>query len=121
MKIRSLILSLICILAFSCSRSAEPEWVGDPVDYVNPLIGTLTKYEISNGNVFPVIAMPWGMNFWTAQTGRMGDGWIYSYNEDKIRGFRQTHQPHVWLRDYGQFAIMPVTKGPVFDEDARAS
>ena len=99
MKIRSLILSIMCILALSCSRNAEPEWVGDPVDYVNPLIGTLTKYEISNGNVFPVIAMPWGMNFWTAQTGKMGDGWIYSYNDDKIKGFRQTHQPHVWLRD----------------------
>lgn len=121
MMTRLLILALSCMLAFSCSRSAEPEWVGDPVDYVNPLIGTLTKYEISNGNIFPVIAMPWGMNFWTAQTGKMGDGWIYSYDEDKIRGFRQTHQPHVWLRDYGQFAIMPVTAGPVFNEDERAS
>ena len=118
---RILILFLGCILAFSCCRTVEPEWVTDPVDHVNPLIGTLTKVEISNGNVFPVISMPWGMNFWTAQTGKMGNGWIYSYNEDKIRGFRQTHQPHVWLRDYGQFSIMPVTKGPVFDEDERAS
>lgn len=109
------------ILAFSCSQVAEPEWVEDPVDYVNPLIGTLTKREISNGNIYPVVAMPWGMNFWTAQTGEMGDGWIYSYNEDKIRGFRQTHQPHVWLNDYGQFSIMPMTRGPIFDEDERAS
>ena len=118
---RFLILSVLCVLAFSCCTKQKIEWVTDPVDYVNPLIGTLTKYEISNGNVYPVVAMPWGMNFWTAQTGKMGNGWIYSYNEDKIRGFRQTHQPHVWLRDYGQFAIMPVTKGPVFDEDERAS
>lgn len=116
-----ILLFIFSISALSCTRIAEPEWVCEPVDYVNPLIGTLTKVEISNGNVYPVIAMPWGMNFWTAQTGKMGNGWIYSYNEDKIRGFRQTHQPHVWLRDYGQFAIMPVTKGPVFDEDERAS
>lgn len=118
---RTLILSAICAFAFSCSTVVEPDWVDEPVDYVNPLIGTLNKFELSNGNVYPVVAMPWGMNFWTAQTGKMGSGWIYSYNEDKIRGFRQTHQPHVWLRDYGQFAIMPVTKGPVFDEDERAS
>lgn len=49
------------------------------------------------------------MNFWVAQTGKMGDGWAYTYDADKIRGFKQTHQPSPWINDYGQFAIMPVT------------
>ena len=80
-----------------------------PVDYVNTLVGTQSKFELSTGNTYPAIAMPWGMNFWTPQTGDMGDGWTYTYNADKIKGFKQTHQPSPWMNDYGQFALMPVT------------
>ena len=61
------------------------------------------------------------MNFWTPQTGKMGDGWAYTYDADKIRGFKQTHQPSPWMNDYGQFSIMPMTGKPVFNEDERAS
>ena len=92
-----------------------------PVDYVNPLMGTDSKISLSNGNTYPAIALPWGMNFWTPQTGEMGNGWAYTYNADKIRGFKQTHQPSPWMNDYGQFAIMPITGGLVFDQDRRAS
>ena len=93
----------------------------DVVDYVNPLVGTESKFELSTGNTYPAIAMPWGMNFWMPQTGRMGDGWAYVYWHDKIRGFKQTHQPSPWINDYGQFSIMPETGEPVFDQDKRAS
>ena len=93
----------------------------DVVDYVNPLVGTMSKFELSTGNNYPAIAMPWGMNFWMPQTGRMGDGWAYVYWHDKIRGFKQTHQPSPWINDYGQFSIMPETGEPVFDQDKRAS
>jgi predicted alpha-1,2-mannosidase len=65
--------------------------------------------------------MPWGMNFWMPQTGKMGDGWAYTYTADKIRGFKQTHQPSPWINDYGQFTIMPVAGKAVFDQDERAS
>lgn len=90
-------------------------------DYVNPLIGTMSKHSLSNGNTYPAIARPWGMNFWTPQTGKMGDGWSYTYGADKIRGFKQTHQPSPWINDYAQFVIMPMTGNPVFHEDDRAS
>lgn len=92
-----------------------------PVDYVNPLVGTLSKVSLSTGNTYPAIALPWGMNFWMPQTGKMGDGWGYVYTADKLRGFKQTHQPSPWINDYGQFAIMPITGKPVFNEDERAS
>ena len=92
-----------------------------PVDYVNPLVGTQSKFELSTGNTYPAIAMPWGMNFWTPQTGDMGDGWTYTYTADKIKGFKQTHQPSPWMNDYGQFSLMPVTGSRVFDQDQRAS
>ncbi|WP_209562522.1 GH92 family glycosyl hydrolase [Flavobacterium sp. 1355] len=93
----------------------------DPVEYVNPLMGTQSLHNLSNGNTYPAICRPWGMNFWTPQTGKMGDGWAYTYTAEKIRGFKQTHQPSPWMNDYGQFSIMPVTGKTVFNEDERAS
>lgn len=91
------------------------------VDYVNPLMGTMSKFELSTGNTYPATAMPWGMNFWTAHTRGMGDGWGYVYGDDKIKGFKQTHQPSPWMNDYGQFSIMPMTEKPIFNQDERAS
>ena len=93
----------------------------DEVDYVSTLVGTASKFELSTGNTYPAIAMPWGMNFWVPQTGKMGNGWTYVYWADKIRGFKQTHQPSPWINDYGQFSVMPVTGEAVFDEEKRAS
>lgn len=95
--------------------------VENPVDYVNPLVGSQSSYALSTGNTYPVVAMPWGMNFWTPQTGKMGDGWVYTYDAHKIRGLKQTHQPSPWINDYGQFSLMATVGKPVFDETARAS
>ena len=103
--------------AFAVAASA----VGNPVSYVNPLMGSESTFELSTGNTYPAIAMPWGMNFWTPQTGKMGDGWTYNYTAHKIRGLKQTHQPSPWINDYGQFSIMATTGKPVFDEAKRAS
>jgi len=92
-----------------------------PVDYVNTLMGSDSEYKLSTGNTYPAIALPWGMNFWTPQTGKMGDGWVYGYNANKIRGFKQTHQPSPWINDYGQFSIFPETGDLKINEDDRAS
>ena len=109
------------ILAMGIACCMQLSAVENPVDYVNTLVGTQSKYELSTGNTYPATAMPWGMNFWTPQTGEMGNGWTYRYDADKIRGFKQTHQPSPWMNDYGQFSIMPTTEGLVFDEEKRAS
>ena len=112
--------TLLAASAFSASAQVVQK-VSDPVEWVNPLMGTASKPELSNGNTYPAIAVPWGMNFWTPQTGKMGNGWAYTYDADKIRGFKQTHQPSPWMNDYGQFAVMPVTGAKRFDQDKRAS
>lgn len=119
MKRHSIYRKLFFISAILCGLPLFAKF--SPVDYVNPLVGTQSKYELSTGNTYPAIAMPWGMNFWTPQTGDMGDGWTYTYTADKIKGFKQTHQPSPWMNDYGQFSIMPVTGGVVFDQNQRAS
>ncbi|WP_455643881.1 GH92 family glycosyl hydrolase [Parabacteroides sp.] len=120
MKKRS-IWALAFIAVLTCLGSPALADGVDPVEYVNPLMGTQSSYELSAGNTYPAIARPWGMNFWTPQTGKMGDGWAYTYTANKIRGFKQTHQPSPWINDYGQFSIMPVVGTPEFDQDKRAS
>ncbi|HEU4472463.1 MAG TPA: GH92 family glycosyl hydrolase [Flavisolibacter sp.] len=113
---------MAAVMLFGSAANAQlVEKVSDPVEWVNPLMGTDSKVSLSNGNTYPAICLPWGMNFWTPQTGVMGNGWQYQYSADKIRGFKQTHQPSPWMNDYGQFSIMPVTGKARFRQDERAS
>ena len=93
----------------------------DYTQFVNPLIGSDSSHALSNGNTYPAIALPWGMNFWTPQTGKMGDGWIYTHKNDGLVGIRQTHQPSPWINDYGAFSIMPVIGDlKVLEEDRKS-
>ncbi|WKD87021.1 hypothetical protein KCTC32516_02401 [Polaribacter huanghezhanensis] len=119
------ILMLLVLMAFSCEKhenkiSKTTSEVA-LVDYVNPLMGTDSKYSLSNGNTYPAIATPWGMNFWTPMTSKMGDGWTYKYNENKIRGIKQTHQPSPWINDYAAFSFMAVTGKLKYKEEERQS
>lgn len=117
--INSIRLSIILFATFLSNGlvAQNTSWV----DLVNPLIGTASSYEFSNGNTYPAIGLPWGMNSWTPQTNKMGDGWAYQYGSNKIRGFKQTHQPSPWINDYGVFSLFPLTDTLLFDEEARAS
>ncbi|MBA4283747.1 MAG: alpha-mannosidase [Candidatus Puniceispirillum sp.] len=124
MNIKKKYIGLIAILfaiQFATAQEGIINNVEKPIDWVNPLIGTDSNPSLSNGNTYPAIAMPWAMNFWTPQTGKMGDGWAYTYDAKKIKGFKQTHQPSPWMNDYGQFSIMPVTGKLCFKEDERES
>ena len=112
----------LAFLSSACATTAQPdEKLLPPVDYVTTLMGTQSDYSLSTGNTYPAIALPWGMNFWTPQTGRMGDGWTYTYGAHTIRGFKQTHQPSPWINDYGQFSLMPVRGRDKLDEESRQS
>ena len=126
--IKKSLLTLMAVVAIattalniSCNCCTAEQEEFSPADYVNPLVGTLSEFALSTGNTYPAIARPWGMNFWSPQTGKMGNGWMYTYTAHKIRGFKQTHQPSPWINDYGQFSLMPVVGAPEFDENKRAS
>ncbi len=117
MRYSFLFLFLVAGLAVKGQNGPAPE----PAELVNPLMGTASKPSLSNGNTYPAVGVPWGMNLWTPQTGTMGHGWTYTYDADKIRGLKQTHQPSPWMNDYGQFSIMAVTGSKKFSQDDRAS
>jgi predicted alpha-1,2-mannosidase len=113
---------IILILLFFCiSKGASLSAQEQLIDFVNPLMGTDSEYKLSNGNTYPAIALPWGMNFWTPQTGKMGSGWIYGYHDNKIQGLRETHQPSPWINDYGQFSLFPETGDLKLNGEERAS
>ena len=122
------LLLLAAVLCGSCgSRTGRTaatscdEPSARPSEYVSTLVGTHSDFTLSTGNTYPAVALPWGMNFWTPQTGEMGSGWAYTYGAHTIRGLKQTHQPSPWINDYGQFSIMPVRGRDKVDEESRQS
>ncbi|MEP5339674.1 MAG: GH92 family glycosyl hydrolase [Algibacter sp.] len=125
-KHKVIVFSLLFFIFQSCNKTEnhkKQEAHQDHllVDYVNPLMGTDSKHSLSNGNTYPAIAKPWGMNFWTPMTSKMGDGWTYKYNENKIRGIKQTHQPSPWINDYAAFSLMAITGKLKYKEEERQS
>lgn len=111
----------LAMLSAACTERPQAETLLPPSEYVTTLMGTQSDFTLSTGNTYPAIALPWGMNFWTPQTGKMGDGWAYTYGAHTLRGLKQTHQPSPWISDYGQFSVMPVRGNDKLDEESRQS
>ena len=121
MRKLTIITSVLFLTALSSIARTDLPVKTEPIDYVSILMGTMSESDLSNGNTYPAVARPWGMNFWTPQTRKMGDGWQYVYTDYKLNGFKQTHQPSPWMNDYGQFSIFPMVGKMEFDQEKRAS
>lgn len=91
------------------------------VDYVNPLIGTFSRMELSAGHTYPAVCLPFAMHNWSPHTGKVGDNFQYTYHNNFLYGFRQTHQASLWIGDYGQFSLMPVVSKCQFVQEKRKS
>src|SRR5512133_3764086 len=115
-----LIAAAIGLVVFVVQKGDDKK-ESSPADLVNPLMGTDSEFRLSNGNTYPAIALPWAMNFWTPQTRQMGNGWGYTYNDYKIMGIKQTHQPSPWINDYAAFSLMAETGKIKTAENQRAS
>jgi predicted alpha-1,2-mannosidase len=111
-------MAAVCLLAAVSGRAQHAQ---DLAGYVNTLQGTNSSFELTRGNTYPTLALPFGMHTWTPQTGKNGDGWKYQYKKNTIRGFQQAHQCSSWSNDYAVFSLMPVTGKLVVQEDARAA
>ncbi|WP_197526443.1 GH92 family glycosyl hydrolase [Botrimarina colliarenosi] len=95
---------LFLLLLAASPLIAKPS--ADYADLVSPLIGTDSTRGFSHGNIYPAVAAPFGMTFWTPRTGE-ASGWIYQYGARRLRGLQATHQPSPWMGDYGNFGVMP--------------
>lgn len=115
----SISLSLSAPMTAQAQSGAAP---GESLaDLVNPLMGTDSDRALSYGNTYPAVAVPWGMNFWSPVTGKMGSGWGYTYDGTKISGIKQTHQPSPWMNDYAAFELMATTGPLKIKQEERAS
>ncbi|HAI10214.1 MAG TPA: glycoside hydrolase family 92 protein [Phycisphaerales bacterium] len=81
--------------------------------------GSDSTFDLSTGNTYPAMTMPWGMTCWSAQT-RQGK-WFYHHHDPKFQGLRATHQPSPWIGDYGQMVLMPITGKPCISAEKRSS
>ena len=94
---------LVCLLLAPALLAADR----DPLAYVNPLIGT-QKSRIGYGGTMPFVSPPFAMTNWTPQTRQNKISITsYEYDDTAISGFIGTHQPAIWMGDYGYITLMP--------------
>jgi len=96
---------LVCFLFAAALFAAHR----DPASYVNTLIGT-KKSKIGYGGTMPFVSPPFAMTNWTPQTRQNKISVTsYEYDDTAITGFIGTHQPAIWMGDYGYITLMPQT------------
>ncbi|MDE3100157.1 MAG: GH92 family glycosyl hydrolase [Verrucomicrobiota bacterium] len=102
-----LLLSVL-LLAPAALLSAQTP---DLVDKVNPIIGTTGPTGTANyGGVCPWVAPPHAMTDWTPMTQENAISRLpYRHEQRTLIGFMGTHQPTVWMGDYGFLTLMPET------------
>jgi len=102
-------------------------FANDPVDYVNPMIGTgapKRNSEVSHVPIItstvPSVTTPFGMTQWLPLTRLNEPGRVvYDSGDTHLLGFIGSHHPAIWMGDYGQVSLMPGTGQVTVDFDAR--
>ncbi|MBP2335391.1 putative alpha-1,2-mannosidase [Saccharothrix coeruleofusca] len=103
------LLAAALVVGTATPTGAQP--AEDPVDLVNPFVGTQNF-----GNTFPGASAPFGMVQVSPDTGGQGG---YDYQQNAIHGFSQTHLSGVGCGVMGELPVMPTT-GPVDNVDPNA-
>ncbi|QNI36766.1 GH92 family glycosyl hydrolase [Edaphobacter albus] len=94
----------VLVTSLTMASSAQPQ---DAVSWVNPYIGT-GDGPIGYGGTMPFVTPPFGMTNWTAQTRQNRLSVVsYEYSDTAIQGFMGTHQPAIWMGDYGYVTVVP--------------
>jgi predicted alpha-1,2-mannosidase len=110
-RLRTLAPVSIAALAATLLVAPAPAQAAEPVELVNPFVGTQNF-----GNTFPGASAPFGMVQVSPDTGGQGG---YDYEQNRIHGFSQTHLSGVGCSVAGELPIMPTT-GAVTTADHNA-
>lgn len=95
----------LTVMVFLCIGGTYAQ---TPVDYVNMRIGTDGKSRTEYGGTTPAVSTPFGMTQWSAVTRRNGISRTMYHNRDTtLIGFMATHQPAIWMGDYGYMTLQP--------------
>ena len=107
MKAKLFLLS-ISLLLISCNQKLQNSEQVDPLDFVDPFIGTGF-----HGHTFPGATVPFGMVQLSPDTHIMG--WDassgYHYEDSTIYGFSHTHLSGTGIGDMGEVLLLPYS-GP---------
>lgn len=77
------------------------------INDVNVFTGTYNDFRFSNGNIYPVTAIPNGLSFFSIQNHGDRHGWWFNPMDPFFEGIRLTHQPSPWISDYGHLLLVP--------------
>jgi len=92
--------------------ACEKEKYSEPVDYINPFIGTG-----GHGHTYPGATVPFGMVQLSPDTRK--DSWDgcsgYHYSDSVVFGFSHTHLSGTGVGDYGDIRFMPTVGELKFD------
>ena len=108
MNTKTLLISVFLISYIVCFGQKNQK--KQEVDFVNSYIGTsgVGHGESEAGGLIPTVGPPFAMTSFSAQTcENMIKQMPYLYEDSTILGFIATHQPAVWMGDYGYVSIMP--------------
>ncbi|MGV8139916.1 MAG: GH92 family glycosyl hydrolase [Mangrovibacterium sp.] len=98
--------SILLLIIFSLLTGGNLHAQEDPVDHVNPFIGTDFF-----GHTFPGPSLPYGMVHLSPDVNNQG--WTYCagyvYSESSIMGFSHTHWSGVGMVNGGEILLMPTT------------
>ncbi len=101
---------VILLFLFACQSPKIDK--KEPVDFVNPFIGTGGEMGQGFGNMFPGAAYPFSMIQLSPDNG--GQGWMYCggyrYPDSLIAGFSHTHLSGTGVADFCDISVMPTTK-----------
>ncbi len=104
MKLNRALLVLVCACLYSCARENKD----DSLNYINSYIGSTGATDSDYGGTIPAVAPPFAMTQWVAMTR---ENFIsnnpYNYRDTTIIGFLGTHQPAIWMGDYGFISFLP--------------
>ena len=101
------ITKLLCGIAISV-LSINSIYGQQPIEYVNMRIGTDGAHRTEYGGTIPAVTTPFGMTQWCPVTRINGISRTMYHNRDSVLlGFMATHQPAVWMGDYGYMTLMP--------------
>lgn len=102
-----ILILFICVFCSSCIEKQEDN-DSKNLKYINSFIGSTGAAESDYGGTIPSVAPPFAMTQWCAMTR---ENYIsrnpYNYKDSTIIGFIGTHQPAIWMGDYGFVSFLP--------------
>lgn len=120
MRLRgSLLLLQCCLLSIFALSTAED----DVETFVNTKGGTASQFDLSHGNLLPLVSVPWGFSGFSPQSQANTDhgGFWFSSYDSSFYGVRYTHQPSPWINDWGAFLITPSLVDPAKNYSGQSS